>query len=76
LLELGADPVERGQSQTTPTETGVEIARRAGAILSAARDLADSAQHRGRLLNGSLRLGVGPTLAPHVLRDSRWPPSA
>ena len=49
------------------TETGAEVARRAERVLAAARDLADFARHRGRLLTGQLRLGVIPSLAPYVL---------
>jgi LysR family transcriptional regulator, hydrogen peroxide-inducible genes activator len=36
-------------------------------VLAAARDLADFARHRSRLLSGRLRLGIIPTLAPYVL---------
>ena len=49
------------------TEAGAEVARRAGSILGATRDLADCVRHSGHLLCGTLRLGVIPTLAPYVL---------
>jgi LysR family hydrogen peroxide-inducible transcriptional activator len=66
--ELGAELVERRQGATVLTATGVEVARRAGSILSAARDLAYCARHSAGLLGGgTLRLGVIPTLAPYVL---------
>jgi LysR family transcriptional regulator, hydrogen peroxide-inducible genes activator len=65
--ELGAELVARHQGVTVLTETGTEVARRANAILSATRDLADCVRHSGQLLSGSLRLGVIPTLAPYVL---------
>jgi LysR family transcriptional regulator, hydrogen peroxide-inducible genes activator len=64
---LGVDLLERRQGATLLTEVGAEIARRAGLILTATRDLADCARHSDRLLSGSLRLGVIPTLAPYVL---------
>lgn len=65
--ELGAELVTRRQGATVLTEAGVEVARRAGSILSATRDLAYSVRHTGPLLSGTLRLGVIPTLAPYVL---------
>src|SRR5438132_906409 len=65
--ELGAALVERLQGATVLTETGTEVVRRAEVILSATRDLGDCVRHRGRVLAGSLRLGVIPTLAPYVL---------
>ena len=65
--ELGAELVERRQGITVLTEAGAEVARRAGSILGAARDLADCVSRRGQLLNCSLRFGVIPTLAPYVL---------
>jgi LysR family transcriptional regulator, hydrogen peroxide-inducible genes activator len=65
--ELGMELVGRRQGITVLTEAGVEVARRAGSILSATRDLAESVRHRGELLSGGLRFGVIPTLAPYVL---------
>jgi LysR family transcriptional regulator, hydrogen peroxide-inducible genes activator len=65
--ELGAELATRRNGMTVLTETGVEVARRAGPILSAARDLADCVRHGGPLLSKTLRLGVIPTLAPYVL---------
>jgi LysR family transcriptional regulator, hydrogen peroxide-inducible genes activator len=49
------------------TELGVEIAERARVIVGAVRDLTDLAQHRAKVLSGTLRLGVIPTLAPYIL---------
>jgi LysR family transcriptional regulator, hydrogen peroxide-inducible genes activator len=65
--ELGAELVTRRHGMTVLTEAGVEVARRAGPILSATRDLADCVRHGGPLLSKTLRLGVIPTLAPYVL---------
>jgi len=64
---LGTELFERRPGAVILTEVGVEIAQRAAAILSATRDLIDLAQHRHKLLSGSLRLGVIPTLAPYLL---------
>ncbi len=64
---LGIELFERRPGAPILTGVGIEIAQRAGAILSATRDLVDLAQHRSKLLTGSLRLGVIPTLAPYLL---------
>jgi LysR family transcriptional regulator, hydrogen peroxide-inducible genes activator len=66
-LVIGAELVARRQGVTVLTEAGAEVARRVGPILSATRDLEDCVRGSGRLLSGSLRLGVIPTLAPYVL---------
>jgi LysR family hydrogen peroxide-inducible transcriptional activator len=65
--DLGAQLVERRGGQMVLTETGNGVAARAQQILGAARDLADFARHRERVLTGTLRLGVIPSLAPYVL---------
>ena len=64
---LGIELFERRPGAPVLTEIGIEIAQRAGAILSATRDLVDLAQHRSKLLSGTLRLGIIPTLAPYLL---------
>jgi LysR family hydrogen peroxide-inducible transcriptional activator len=65
--ELGAVLIERTRQGAKLTPQGVEIARRAAQILASVRDLADYAQHGGRLLTGPLHFGVIPTIAPYVL---------
>src|SRR6187401_1545482 len=65
--ELGAALVERRPGEVAFTDIGDEVARRAERVLAATRDLADFAQHRGRLLTGRLQLGVIPSIAPYVL---------
>jgi LysR family hydrogen peroxide-inducible transcriptional activator len=64
---LGVELVERRPGEIALTQIGAEVAKRGGRVLAAARDLADFARHRGRLLTGPLQLGVIPTLAPYVL---------
>jgi LysR family transcriptional regulator, hydrogen peroxide-inducible genes activator len=64
--EIGVALVERRTGEIALTDTGVEVAQRAEHILAATRDLLDFARHRG-VLNGKLRLGVIPTVAPYVL---------
>jgi LysR family hydrogen peroxide-inducible transcriptional activator len=65
--ELGVDLVERRPGEAALTEVGIEIARRAGQVLAATRDLVDFAHHSRRLLRGLLQLGIIPTLAPYLL---------
>ena len=64
---LGIDLLERRQGGTTLTKIGVEVARHAGLILSATRDLSDCARHSVSVLRENLRLGIIPTLAPYLL---------
>lgn len=65
--ELKVDLLERRPGEVVLTEPGLEVALRAGKILNDVRDLVDLARHRGRVLAGSLRLGIIPSLAPYVL---------
>jgi LysR family hydrogen peroxide-inducible transcriptional activator len=65
--ELGVTLVERRPGEVALTEIGIEVARRAGQVLAATRDLEDFARHRARPLTGRLRLGVIPSIAPYVL---------
>jgi LysR family hydrogen peroxide-inducible transcriptional activator len=64
---LGGELIERRQGDAMLTERGQAIADRAAFILRAARDLVDFAIHSDRLLHGTLRLGIIPTLAPYIL---------
>jgi LysR family hydrogen peroxide-inducible transcriptional activator len=64
---LGGELIERRQGDAVLTERGMYIAEKAAFILSAARDLVEFARHNGRLLVGTLRVGVIPTLAPYIL---------
>jgi LysR family hydrogen peroxide-inducible transcriptional activator len=64
---LGIELIERRPGAPMFTELGVEIAERARVIVGAVRDLADLAQHRAKVLSGTLRLGVIPTVAPYIL---------
>jgi len=64
--EIGAELVERRPGDIALTDTGLEVAARAEAILTATRDLIDFARHR-EVLSGPLRLGMIPTLAPYIL---------
>jgi LysR family transcriptional regulator, hydrogen peroxide-inducible genes activator len=65
--ELDAKLIERRPGEAALTEVGIEVVRRGGRVLAAARDLVDVARHFGRTLSGRLKLGIIPTLAPYVL---------
>jgi len=65
--ELGVALAERRPGGVALTDVGLEVAARAERVLAATRDLADFAQHRGRLLTGRMQLGVIPSIAPYVL---------
>jgi LysR family transcriptional regulator, hydrogen peroxide-inducible genes activator len=65
--ELQVSLVERRRSGVELTEQGEEVARRARTILASVRDLRDYAQHRDRVLSGSLKLGAIPSIAPYLL---------
>jgi LysR family hydrogen peroxide-inducible transcriptional activator len=64
--EIDAELVERRPGEVVLTDTGLDVAQRAEQILAATRDLVDFVRHR-EVLDGSLRLGIIPTLAPYVL---------
>jgi len=66
-MNLGIVLVERTRSGVRLTDRGREIADRATRILSDVRDLIEFAHFSGRLLSGSLRLGVIPSVAPYLL---------
>jgi LysR family hydrogen peroxide-inducible transcriptional activator len=65
--ELGARLIERAPRGALLTPAGIEVARRARAILQSARDLADVARQHADVLSGALRVGVIPTIGPYLL---------
>ena len=64
---LGLVLVERTRSGVQLTAKGAEIAARCARVLGDVRDLVAYAQHANRLLAGTLRLGVIPSVAPYML---------
>lgn len=64
---LGAPLVERGGRHIRLTPLGETIATRAAAILTALRELEDTARAARAPMTGRLRLGVIPTIAPYLL---------
>src|SRR5262245_5819738 len=67
---LEVNLVEQRKSGVELTEQGEEIARRGRTILASVRDLLDYAKHRERVLSGSLKLGVIPSITPYLLPDA------
>jgi len=64
---LGAPMVDRNRSGVILTAAGAEAVSRAGTILAQAEDLVQACRSAGQPLEGRLRLGVIPTVAPFVL---------
>lgn len=64
---LGACLVDRNRSGVILTAAGAEAVARAGAILNQAEDLVQACRGAGQPLEGRLRLGVIPTIAPFLL---------
>lgn len=64
---LGVQLVERDRQSVALTAVGDEVVIRARQVLSAAEDLSDFASDASRPMQGQLRLGVIPTIAPFVL---------
>jgi LysR family transcriptional regulator, hydrogen peroxide-inducible genes activator len=64
---LGLILVERTRTGVRLTPKGQEIAQRVSRILGDVRELVSFAHHSNRVLTGSLRLGVIPSVAPYLL---------
>lgn len=64
---LGSTLLERRRGDVTLTETGMDVARRAVALLNGVQDLADAARHGEAVLTGPLALGAIPSIAPYLL---------
>lgn len=64
---LGVQLVERDKQNVALTAVGEEVVARARQVLAAAEDLSDFASDASRPMQGQLRLGVIPTIAPFVL---------
>jgi LysR family transcriptional regulator, hydrogen peroxide-inducible genes activator len=64
---LGVRLVERDRQRVLMTPIGLEVVRRARAILAAAQDLEQLTAGAQAPMSGMLRLGVIPTIAPFLL---------
>lgn len=76
---LGVTLVERTRRVVRFTPLGEKVADKAVRVLRECEELADTARAEGQPLNGELRLGVIPTIAPFLLPAmlprlrSEWP---
>ena len=61
--------VERDHKSFIMTPVGMEIVERARNLLSDARDLMELGQHQGGVMQGTVRLGCIPTIAPFLLSN-------
>ncbi|SIP92147.1 transcriptional regulator, LysR family [Aeromonas sp. RU39B] len=59
--------VERDHKSFIMTPIGLEIVERARHLLSDARDMMELGQNQGGVMQGSIRLGCIPTIAPFLL---------
>lgn len=64
---LGVMLVERTRQRVLMTPLGRDIVQRAVRILRETADLTEAARHSSKPFNGTLRLGVLPTLGPYLL---------
>lgn len=65
--ELGLPIFDRSRQPVQPTEDGDRILEQARVIMQEVRSLHDIAAEKGEDLQGSLKLGIIPTLAPYLL---------
>lgn len=64
---LGVQLVERTKHKVLMTPAGLEIVRRAKLILQSAQEIESFANHSSDPMKGPLKLGLIPTVAPHLL---------
>jgi LysR family transcriptional regulator, hydrogen peroxide-inducible genes activator len=64
---LGVQLVERDRQSVAMTPEGERLLERARGLLAAAEDLVEAAQDASHPMQGTLRLGVIPTIAPFLL---------
>ncbi len=69
LLEdmLGVMLIERTRHRVLMTPLGVDLAKRASRILRDLADFTEAARESTKPFNGTLRLGILPTLGPYLL---------
>lgn len=65
--KLGRVLIERDRHSMVFTPTGVELVKQAEEILNAVNQFVATADKAGQFFEGTLRLGVIPTIAPYVL---------
>lgn len=65
--ELGVKIFDRSKQPVLPTLAGADIIEKARKILSEKSDLLESIHEKKGMVNGELRVGIIPTLAPYLL---------
>ncbi|PZP50319.1 MAG: DNA-binding transcriptional regulator OxyR [Pseudopedobacter saltans] len=65
--ELGIKIFDRSKQPVIPTEAGEEIIQQAKVILQQRNDLLETIASKKGIVNGELRLGIIPTLAPYLI---------
>lgn len=65
--EIGIKIFDRSKQPVVPTESGVEIIEQARKILQEKYDLEELIASRKGFVNGELKVGIIPTLAPYLL---------
>lgn len=65
--ELGVKIFDRSKQPVVPTEAGEEIIQQAKVILQERNDLLDTIATKKNIVNGELRVGIIPTLAPYLI---------
>lgn len=65
--ELGVEIFDRSRHPVEPTDLGKRIVAQARVVLSEAAALRELAEEAGGVVEGELRVGVIPTIAPYLL---------
>ena len=65
--DLGLKIFDRSKQPVLPTEAGIEIIEKARQLLTGRDALLDAVDSRKGLVNGELKIGIIPTLAPYLL---------
>jgi LysR family transcriptional regulator, hydrogen peroxide-inducible genes activator len=65
--DLGIKLFDRSKQPVLPTEAGIEIIEKARQLLTGRDALLDAVDARKGVVNGELKIGIIPTLAPYLL---------
>src|SRR3954469_9353280 len=65
--ELGVKLFDRSKQPVLPTESGVSFVEKARRLLAGRDELLESIQSTKGIVDGELRLGIIPTVAPYLL---------
>lgn len=65
--ELGIKIFDRSKQPVLPTANGIEIIERARKLIAGKEELLESIHSKKGVVNGELKIGIIPTLAPYLL---------